>query len=121
MKLILHTQTTIDSAHRLDKYKGKCYNLHGHTWLINLWFEGDSKYLNDVGILVDFGIVKQIKIRLDHGFLNELINVNPTAENICMWIFHFVRRQINNDHIKIRVRVYENCVLKNSYCECGSK
>lgn len=118
MILKLHTEVTIDSCHKLNNYDGKCNNLHGHTWKIELWFQGDSKYKNKVGILVDFGIVKEIKELLDHKYLNKVIRKNPTAENLTEWIFKYVKKEIN-ENIKVKVRVYETAVDKLTYCEGG--
>jgi len=33
MKLTLHTEGWFDSAHCLKNYKGKCANVHGHTYV----------------------------------------------------------------------------------------
>ena len=123
MILTLHTETTIDSAHKLEGYKGICSSLHGHTWKLRLWFVGSSKYLDEVGILVDFGIVKSLKKELDHKYLNDVIKKNPTAENLCMWIHDWLDGRLNfsqgvrKDRIDIMVRIYETAVDKLTYCE----
>ena len=120
MILTLHTETIIDSAHRLDGYKGICERLHGHSWQIELWFRGDSKNLDEVGILVDFGVVKELKEILDHRVLNEVVNVNPTAENLCMWIYEWLQNRLDEQRrIEVKVRIYETVVGKETYCECG--
>ncbi len=128
MILTLHTETTIDSCHQLKGYDGKCKNLHGHTWKIELWFRGDSSLKDKVGILVDFGIVKELKELLDHKNLNEVIDMNPTAENLTEWIhnwimekFYSVDWQLTKTErpIKVKVRVYETAVGKETYCEEG--
>lgn len=126
--LTLHTETTIDSCHKLNGYKGKCQNLHGHTWKIELWFKGDSKWKDEVGIMVDFGIVKELKERLDHKYLNDIIQKNPTAENLTEYIYRFIKRrigislpagQIGDSGIQVKVRVYETAVDKLTWCEGG--
>ncbi len=118
MILTLHTETTIDSCHRLEGYNGKCADLHGHTWKIELWFRGDSNNVDKVGILVDFGIVKELKERLDHKYLNDIIEKNPTAEILTIWIYDDLDEQLGED-IEIKVRVYETAVDKLTYCEAG--
>ena len=67
-----NTKLFIDSAHYIKGYKGNCKNIHGHTWLVEVWFKGDSTHKNRLGILVDFNITKLIKDRLDHQFLNHI-------------------------------------------------
>ena len=122
-KLILHTETTIDSAHYLKNYDGKCANLHGHTWFIEVWVKGSPRQLDDVGILFDFTHIKKIKEKFDHKLINELdyfaidIPINPTAENITMIIYEELKK-IRHD-LEYKVRVYETKVGKETYCEYG--
>ena len=118
MSLVLHTETTIDSTHYLEGYEGKCKNYHGHTWLVKLWFEGNEYDLNKVGIMVDFGIVKELKEKLDHKIINDVLKCNPTAENLSIWVYTFIKKKIK-DRIKVRVRIYETAVLKKTWCEYG--
>ena len=94
MILTLHTETTIDSAHKLENYDGICSRIHGHTWKLEFWFKGDSQYQDEVGIMVDFGIVKQIKEILDHRYINDVIGMNPTAENLTMWLVGTLKNMI---------------------------
>jgi len=122
MILTLHTETVIDSSHNLKGYKGKCKNIHGHSWLIKLWFRGNSKLKDEIGILLDFGIVKKLKERLDHQYLNDVIGKNPTAENLVEWIYEWLQHQdprIKNKEIKVKIRIYETAVRKETYCEGG--
>ena len=121
MMLLLHTETVIEGAHKLVNYNGKCSALHGHSWKIELWFKGSSMDLDSVGILVDFSIVKELKELLDHKILNDVIvDRNPTAENLTMWIYNWFRDEWRDKKpIQIKVRVYETCIGKETYCECG--
>lgn len=76
----------ISAAHRLDlPYESKCRNLHGHNWIITIHCK--ARELNAAGMVVDFTHIKQLVVgRLDHAVLNEVLPVNPTAENIARWI-----------------------------------
>lgn len=79
---------TFDSAHRLDDYVGKCANLHGHTYKLEVTIKGRTDLR---GIVVDFGDIKQIVneqiiSKYDHRFLNDLMDFHTTAENM---VFHF--------------------------------
>lgn len=119
MELTLHSEFDFDSCHRLVGYVGKCSNIHGHTWKVDCWFKGDSKYRDKVGILVDFGYVKAVKDFLDHKDLNTIFKTfNPTAENISLYIYKLFKKSLNR-HIKIKIRVYETYVGKKTYCEVG--
>lgn len=58
----LKTSATFDSAHFLSGYQGKCANLHGHTWRIDveiaseqLEWEGEKR-----GMLLDFNDLKKL-------------------------------------------------------------
>jgi 6-pyruvoyltetrahydropterin/6-carboxytetrahydropterin synthase len=124
MELTLHTETTIDSCHKLEGYDGVCSRLHGHSWFVEMWFKGDSTLVDKVGILVDFGIVKELKNMLDHQYLNNVVWINPTAENLTQWIIEWLRKRLYinqklKDSIKIKVRLYETVVGKSTWCEAG--
>lgn len=75
----------IAGAHRLNlSYESKCQNLHGHNWVVTLYCA--AKELNKDGMVCDFKHIKEkIHGRLDHGNLNEILDFNPTAENIAKW------------------------------------
>lgn len=76
----------IAAAHRLRlSHESKCSRLHGHNWTVTVYLM--SEKLNEDGMVADFTSVKEsIHGYLDHGYLNELIDRNPTAENIAQWI-----------------------------------
>jgi len=87
-KMIIAREFTFDSAHKLDWHKGKCKNLHGHTYKLQVSVKGN---LSEQGIVIDFEIIDKIVKEkvidlLDHRLLNEIIP-NPTAENISIWIW----------------------------------
>ena len=76
----------IAGAHRLRlSYESKCSHLHGHNWIVTVYCYAEE--LNEDGMVVDFKQIKdRIHVYLDHGYLNELLPFNPTAENIARWI-----------------------------------
>jgi 6-pyruvoyltetrahydropterin/6-carboxytetrahydropterin synthase len=133
MIILLHTETTIDSAHQLKDYEGKCSNIHGHTWFLDLWVKGTDSQLNKDGILFDFGNVREIKELLDHKLINNLPyfnkgidfnfegrmkkGVNPTAENLSIFIYNWLKK--DNSELLFKIRLYETKIGKETYCEVG--
>ena len=85
---------TFDAAHRLPNYLGKCVNLHGHTYKLQVGFRGAID--PETGLVVDFSnlkvMVKDAIIQhLDHAYLNEITldgfpSEMPTAENMIIWM-----------------------------------
>ena len=72
--VLVTKEITIDSAHHLEDYDGKCANVHGHTYRIQVTARGivDSK----TQMVVDFSDLKRvmdefITQRFDHCDLNE--------------------------------------------------
>lgn len=76
----------VAGSHQLKlSYESKCENLHGHNWIITVYCKAEN--LNKDGMIIDFKHVKdRIHGYLDHGNMNELLNFNPTAENIARWV-----------------------------------
>jgi len=86
------------AAHMLRHYKGKCENVHGHNWKVEV--SVSSGKLDKLGMVVDFKELKKstnvILEELDHKNLNDLPyfkKVNPTSENIAKYIYDRVKGQ----------------------------
>ena len=75
----------ISSAHYLQlDYDSKCKNLHGHNWIV--WVYCKSKELNRNGMIIDFSEIKSFLQKLDHLNLNAILDFNPTAEHLALFI-----------------------------------
>ena len=110
------------AAHALRGYKGKCENLHGHNWKVEVFVRGVR--LDEIGMLVDFRELKaatrRVMTHLDHRNLNELKpfdnEINPSSEHLAGFILHEVAAQINNDRVKVyKVRVWETPSTSATY------
>lgn len=76
----------IAGAHRLKlNYESKCSNLHGHNWVVVVYCQ--SEELDKNGMVIDFTHIKKaVHDKLDHKLVNEVVDFNPTAENMARWI-----------------------------------
>ena len=111
----LKVVTHFAAAHQLKMVAQKCENLHGHNWKIEICIAGEN--LNEAGVLIDFGELKQhvsiIMAKLDHKFLNELDDFNddypPSSENIAHYIAKTLQSMVYSLDIKVtRVTAWES-------------
>jgi 6-pyruvoyltetrahydropterin/6-carboxytetrahydropterin synthase len=117
-------ETTFASAHQLRGYQGKCENLHGHNWKVQVFV--DAERLNEIDIAIDFHDLKkmthEIVSQLDHKFLNNIFPFterNPSSENIAKWMFDSLKNKIKEyKNIKISaVTIWESETASATYYE----
>ncbi len=132
-------QFTFDMAHMLDGHDGKCQNLHGHTYILQVEVSGSlHEHGAKKGMVMDFSDLKDIVKthildKMDHAFiydtsseretqvanlLNQLnsktygINTRTTAEEMTRHIFQVLKQDA---HLPVSlVRLWET---PSSYCE----
>lgn len=86
----IRTEFEFEAAHKLKlTYDSPCQRLHGHSYKCAVTISNST--LDENGMIVDFKILKKIikqKIedRLDHQYLNDIFEVNATAEYMSRWI-----------------------------------
>ncbi len=115
--------TDFDAAHQLRGYKGKCENIHGHNWKVEIAVISES--LNDIGIAIDFKELKMIAesviSKLDHTFLNEISpfnEINPSSENIAKWIYYSLKDKFDKYPVRLdSVTVWESEHASATYFE----
>jgi len=92
----------ISGAHCLTlDYASKCSHMHGHNWIVYVTCRSET--LNNNGMVMDFTHIKRdIADVLDHKYINDIVHVNPTAENIAKWIADKIGTKC------VRVRVIES-------------
>lgn len=103
------------SAHFLRNYKGKCENLHGHNYQIEIFVLSEN--LNNDEMVIDFTelkkITKDILQDIDHKLINEIEffkQHNPTSENIAFYLFNKINKRLKEDFKNLileKVRVWE--------------
>lgn len=127
-----------DAAHRVLGHEGKCKDLHGHRYVIELTVTAPE--LDSLGRVIDFSVVKDrvgywIDEHWDHNVLlnredtyvrlvnegqsrlpfifmsSEGIGINPTAENIAKDLAHVASQMLPEPIEVVKVRCYEtpNC------------
>jgi len=111
------------AAHNLRDFRGKCENLHGHNWKVEVVLRGRSLQAN--GILVDFGEIKaairEALDEVDHKYLNELpffSQNNPSSENIARFLFERLSAELNTDTARLHsVSAWESADACATYME----
>ena len=114
-------ETGFSAAHRLANYHGKCENLHGHNWKVEITVQ--SEHLDDTGLAMDFKILKayagEIMEKFDHKNLSDLPEfqrLNPTTENIARLIYEALELRLDGLDANIyRVSVAESETSRASY------
>jgi 6-pyruvoyltetrahydropterin/6-carboxytetrahydropterin synthase len=105
---------SFSAAHLLAQIGGKCEELHGHNFKVEVILAAPD--LNKSGLLIDFRVVKKwlsvILDQMDHKHLNELPNfagINPSAENIAKYIYDQMKPKATESQVRIaRIKVWES-------------
>ena len=124
---LITSESSLDAAHFLTNYEGKCKNIHGHRWRVVVTIKGELTN----GMLVDFGDfkkdIKDLCDYFDHSFIVEkgsldkklfdllnkqfvlrVVEFRTTAENFSKYIFE----EMSKKYSVKEVCVYEtpnNC------------
>jgi len=114
-------EETFAAGHALRNYRGKCENVHGHNYRVQVTVEGEQ--LNSTGLLVDFAdlkkLIRAVVGRLDHRFLNDVAPfdaVNPSAENMARYFYDEITSGLSGSGSRIReVKIWETDITSASY------
>jgi 6-pyruvoyltetrahydropterin/6-carboxytetrahydropterin synthase len=121
---VVSVQAHYDSAHFLRNYKGKCENLHGHRYVVEVALQ--SEELNEAGLAYDFVDVKKhlrdLADWLDHRNINELPpfdEIEPSAENQARFFFDQLKDRLPGDmkDALLYTRVWETPTQFAQYSE----
>lgn len=136
----LKTKASFDSAHFLKDYEGKCSNIHGHRWTVEIevgaeTLEHDTQ---NRGMVVDFSNLKkdlrELADHFDHSLIMETgslrqatedaliaenlrivkVDFRPTAENFAKYIYD---EMTSRGYKVIEASVYETPNNVASYYE----
>lgn len=105
---------SFSAAHLLREIGGKCEELHGHNFKVEVTVGAEA--LNSEGILIDFRLVKKwlkaILDRMDHQHLNDLPffdGKNPSSENLAYYIYQEMKDSVQASGVKtLKVKVWES-------------
>ncbi len=117
----LSVNSHFSGAHRLRYLNGKCEELHGHNWKIEV--SVTSSKLNPEGIVIDFTVLKQklegILKTLDHTYLNDLpyfSDKEPSSENIAKYIFEHLKKELRGYSVTLKkVTAWESETASATY------
>lgn len=109
------------AGHALRNYKGKCENVHGHNYRVEVTVAGET--LSEAGLLVDFvelrAAIHALADRLDHQFLNQIEpfdRINPSAENLAKYFSEGIALQLRQQNLRIKaVKVWETDTSSATY------
>lgn len=132
MTLSIMRRFTFCAGHRLVGHEGKCQNLHGHNYVVEIYVTGEEQ--DAVGRILDFKLLKQsingwLDENWDHTFIlwdqdqNGLDAIrssephrvyelasNPTAENMAIHLLEDICPQIlqGTGATAFKVRLWES-------------
>jgi 6-pyruvoyltetrahydropterin/6-carboxytetrahydropterin synthase len=135
---IIRVEHSFDSAHFLSGYSGKCSNIHGHRWKVEvevfnqeLVQSGQNKGMvvdfshlkNDLketldyydhSLIIETGTLKKstLECLLNEGFRIIEVEFRPTAENFSCF---FYNKMLHKGYQVRRVAVYETPTNSASY------
>ncbi len=126
----IKTNASFDSAHFLAGYSGKCRNIHGHRWTVEIEV-GDTKLIEEGknrDMIVDFSDLKKdlrkkteeldhclimeknslkdatLKALQDEAFKIIELPFRPTAENLAEYFYNYMQ---DRGYRVVRASVYE--------------
>ena len=87
------------ASHQIKGYEGNCAKMHGHNWKVRVYVR--SNELDELGLVIDFRILKKMLLEviapLDHSLINEhpdFTDSNPSSENLASWIYKKMKEKL---------------------------
>lgn len=121
---------SFEMAHALDFHQGKCKNIHGHSYYLEVTLLGEPNNANesDKGMVLDFAELKnivnqQIISQLDHALLLQkdsgyvnitgnntkivLVDYQPTCENMVINFAEKLKKNLPSKVELIKLKLVE--------------
>jgi 6-pyruvoyltetrahydropterin/6-carboxytetrahydropterin synthase len=107
--MMISKQFHFSAAHWLPRHPGKCRNLHGHNYLVDVEVHGpvekDTQFVMDYALLK--AIVQPTIDAWDHKLMNAFVQYS-SAENIATHLADLIRSQMGDVEVnRLVVRVSE--------------
>jgi 6-pyruvoyltetrahydropterin/6-carboxytetrahydropterin synthase len=107
-KWTVSTEISFSSSHCLDSYDGMCSRVHGHNWVLRVYYEFEG--VDAGGLTVDYyllkaGLERVVLPRFDHIHLNDVPpfdRVSPTSENLAAEIFRICEDELRFEGGKLK-------------------
>ena len=112
----LTTHASFDSAHFLSGYEGKCSNIHGHRWKLEVTVQSETLEQTgqirgmvvefDHSLIIEEGTLKEktVEALKEENFKMIFVDFRPTAESFAKYFYDRVK-EIGYD-VKL-AKVYE--------------
>ena len=88
MAFEITTTRVFAAAHQLRLYDGTLEPVHGHNWRVTVTVAAPQ--LDSIGVVMDFHelerMVDQVIGPMHNRHLNEVLAINPSAENVALQI-----------------------------------
>jgi 6-pyruvoyltetrahydropterin/6-carboxytetrahydropterin synthase len=118
---LLIVREDFSAAHRLLSTGGKCAELHGHNWRVEVQVRAEG--LDGSGMAIDFhdlkAMTRETLEELDHRYLNDLPafqRQNPTAENLARYIYEKLAERLRKGRAGLdQVCVWESETTAAAY------
>ena len=112
---------TFSAAHILKEIGGKCEELHGHNFIVEVTVAGPS--LNSEDLLIDFRVLKgwtnEVLEEMDHKYLNDVEcykGMNPSSEQVARHIYNRLAEKATSLKLTLtQVTVWESENARVSY------
>lgn len=142
-KLRLTKEFRLEMAHALWNYKGKCKNIHGHSYKLQVTVIGEinnSPTSNDYGMVIDFRkinklIEKNLVEKYDHSLiLNKkykskgsviskqmlekcyFVDFQPTCENLILFFVDIIKKILPKGITLYSVKLWETATSMSEWC-----
>ena len=92
------------AAHNLTGYKGKCDNLHGHSYHLKVAVEGT---VGGDGLVMDFAEIDRVVRErvidiLDHSYVNDTVGDTASLEKLAEWVWNALKDALPLKRLEMR-------------------